>query len=147
MQPSQFRESAEVGVSGHHGAAMFDRNGRVLGIGDQLPGGTGLAAQTFEYVQVIGARPHDARGGALHERGHECEGLVERGWRIKDAVVGYDANKAGQNEDGESEWFRSCRQTSDPGRIFVVIGAGPQRVRISGRLRREAACRITGFHT
>ncbi len=124
MLPSQSWEATEVGVRGHHDATMLDRNGCVLSIGNQLSGCSCLAAQTFEYVQMIGTRPHDTRSGALHERGYKCEGLVERGWRIEDPVVGHDANKTGQNEDGEGEWFRACRQTSDPGRIFVVIRVG-----------------------
>ena len=124
MLPPQSREATEVGVRGHHDAAMLDRNGCVLGIGNQLPGGSRFTAQIFEYVQMIGTGTHNARGGALHERGYECEGLVKCGWRVEDAVVGHNTNKARQYEDGEGEWFRSCRQTSDPGRVFVVIGSG-----------------------
>ena len=46
---------------------MFDSDRRVLGVGDQLPGGSGLAAQSFEYVQVIGAGTHNARRRAFQE--------------------------------------------------------------------------------
>ena len=130
MLPPESRESAEVGVGRHHGTAMLDCNRRVLSIGDQLPGGPGLAAQSFEYVQVVGTGTHDARRGAFHERGHERERLVESRWRIKDSGVGYDADETGQNEDGESERFRSCRQTSDPSRILVVIRGGVLDVRV-----------------
>lgn len=77
MLPSQSRKSVEVGVGGHHGASMLDRNRRMLGIGDQFSGGSGLAAQSLEDVQMVGAGPHDARRGPLHERGHKREGLVE----------------------------------------------------------------------
>ena len=130
MLPSKSWESTEVGVSGHHGAAMLDCNRRVLGVGDQLPGGSGLAAQSFEYVKMIGTGTDDARGQAFHERGHECKRLVESGRRVEDSGVGYHTNEAGQNEDGEGERFRSCRQASDPGRIFGVVGDGALDVRI-----------------
>ena len=95
MLPPESREAAEVGVRRDHGAAMLDRYGRVLGVGDQLPGGPRLAAQPFEYVQVVGSGTHDARRGAFQERGHEREGLIEGGWRVEDSGVGYDADETG----------------------------------------------------
>ena len=124
MLPSKFWESAEIGVGRNHGAAVFDCNRRVLGVSDQLPGSSGLTAQPFEYVQMIGPWTNDARGRAFHERGDECEGLVESGWGVEDSRISYDADEAGQNEDGEGEGFRSCRQTSDPRCILGVFGNG-----------------------
>jgi hypothetical protein len=62
---------------------VLDCNRRVLGVGDQLPGGSGLTAQSFQYVQVIGTGTDDARGRAFHERGNERERLVEGGWGVK----------------------------------------------------------------
>jgi hypothetical protein len=109
---------------------MLDCNRRVLGVGDQLPGGSGLAAQSFEYVKMIGTGTDDARGRAFRERGHECERLVESGWWVEDSGVGYHADEAGQNEDREGERLRSCRQTGDPGRILGVIGNGVFDVRV-----------------
>ena len=50
MLPSQSWKSVEVGVGGHHRASMLDCNRRVLGIGNQLSGGSGFAAQLFQYV-------------------------------------------------------------------------------------------------
>ena len=50
MLPPKSWESAEVGVGRNHGAAVLDCNRRVLGVGDQLPGGSGLTAQSFQYV-------------------------------------------------------------------------------------------------
>ena len=82
MLPAKSWKSGEVGVGGHHGAAMLDCNRRVLGVGDQIPGGSGFPAQPLEYLQVIGTGPHHARGRAFQERGHECEGLVESGRRV-----------------------------------------------------------------
>ncbi len=124
MLPSKSWESAEIGVGRNHGAAVFDCNRRVLGVSDQLPGSSGLTAQPFEYVQMIGTWTDDARGRAFHERGDECEGLVESGWGVEDSRISYDADEAGQNEDGEGEGFRSCRQTSDPRCILGVFGNG-----------------------
>ncbi|MCZ0938597.1 MAG: hypothetical protein OXJ55_08170, partial [Caldilineaceae bacterium] len=103
---------------------MLDCNGRVLGVSDQLPGRSGLTAQPFEYVQVIGTWTDDARGRAFHGRGDECEGLVKSGRRGEYSRIGYHADEAGQNEDGEGEGFRSCRQTCDPRRILGVFGNG-----------------------
>ena len=65
MLPSQPWESAEVGVGGHHGAAMLDRNRCVLSVGDQFPGGPRLAAKPFEYVQVVRPGTHDTRRGTF----------------------------------------------------------------------------------
>ena len=65
MLPPKSVESAEVGVGRNHGAAMLDRNRRVLSVGDQLPGGPGLTAQSFEYVHMIGTGADDARGWAF----------------------------------------------------------------------------------
>ncbi len=145
MLPSQSWESAEVGVSGHHSAAMLDRDGRVLSVGDQLPYGSRLAAQPLEYVQVVRSGTHYARRGAFQERGQECERQVESGWRVEDSGVGYDADETGQNEDGESERFRSRRQASDPGCIRGVVRGGILDVRVyAGHSRREAASRING---
>ena len=110
MLPPESWESAEVRVGRYHGAAMLQRNRRVLGVGDQLAGGAGLAAQSLEYVQMVGTGTHDACCRALDERGHERERLVESGRRIEDPGVGYHANEAGQNEDGEGERFRPRRQ-------------------------------------
>jgi len=124
MLPSQSWKSVEIGVGGHHRASMLDRNRRVLGIGNQLVGGPGFAAQPFQYVQMVGTGPHDACRGPFHERGHEREGLVERGWWVEDAGVGDNADEAGQNQNGERERFRSRRQAGDPGRIVDVIGDG-----------------------
>ena len=78
MLPSKSRESAEVGVGRHHRAAMLHGNRRVLGVSNQLSGGAGCAAQSFEYLQMIGTGTHDARCRAFHERRHECERLLER---------------------------------------------------------------------
>ena len=124
LLPPKSWESVEVGVGRNHGAAVLDCNRRVLGVGDQLPGGSGLTAQSFEYVQVIGTGTDDARGRAFHERGNERERLVEGGWGVKDSRVGYHAEEAGQNENGKSERFRSCRHTSDPRSILGVFGNG-----------------------
>ena len=99
MLPSKSWESAKVGVGRNHGAAMLDCNRRVLGVGDQLPGGSRLAAKSLENVQMIGTGTDDARGRAFRERGHECERLVESGWWVEDSGVGYHADEAGQNED------------------------------------------------
>ena len=52
MLPPKSWESAEVGVGRNHGAAVLDCNRRVLGVGDQLPGGSGLTAQSFQYVRT-----------------------------------------------------------------------------------------------
>ena len=147
MLPPKSWEPAEVGVGRYHGAAVLQCNRRVLGVGDQLSGGAGLAAQSLEYVQMIGTGTHDARGRALHERGHERERPVESGGRVEDPGVGYHANEAGQNEDGEGERFRPRRQTGDPGRILGVFGDGVLDVRIyQGRSHREAASRISDSH-
>ncbi len=54
MLPSKSWKSAEVGVGRNHGAAVLHCNRRVLGVGDQLTAGSGLTAQSFQYVQVIG---------------------------------------------------------------------------------------------
>jgi len=124
MLPSKSWEPAEIGVGRNHGAAVLDCNRRVLGVSDQLPGRAGLAAQPFEYVHVIRTWTDDASGRAFHERGDEGEGLVESGWRGEDSRICCDADKAGQNEDGEGKRFRSCRQTSDPRGILRVFGNG-----------------------
>jgi len=73
---------------------------------------------------MIGTWADDACGRAFHERGDECEGLVESGWGVEDSRISYDVDEAGQNEDGEGEGFRSCRQTSDPRCILGVFGNG-----------------------
>ena len=65
MLPPQSWESAEVGVGRNHCAAMLDCNCRVLSVGDQLPGGPGLMAQSLEYIQMIGTGANDARVWAL----------------------------------------------------------------------------------
>ncbi len=67
MMPSKSWESAKVGVGRDHRAAMLYRDRRVLGVGNQLTGGSGLAAQPFEYLHVIGTGTDDSRGRALHE--------------------------------------------------------------------------------
>ncbi len=54
MLPSKSWESAEVGVGRYHRAAMLDCNRCVLSIRNEIPSGTGLAAQPFEDVQVVG---------------------------------------------------------------------------------------------
>ncbi len=73
MLPSKSWDSAEVGVGRNHGAAVLDCNRRVLGVGDQLPGSSGLTARPFEYVWGIGTGTDDARGRAFRERGNERE--------------------------------------------------------------------------
>ena len=100
---------------------MFNCNRGVLGVGDQLPGGTGLAAQSFENIQMIGAGAYDARVRAFYEGGHEREGAVKSGWRPEDSRVCYHADESGQNEEREGKGFRSRGQTSDPVRIPIVI--------------------------
>ncbi len=124
MLPSQSWKSVEVGVGGHHRASMLDRNCRVLGIGNQLAGGPGFAAQPFQCVQMIGTGTHNACRRPFHERGHEREGLVERRWWVEDAGVGDNADEAEQNQNGERERFRSRHQAGNPGRIGGVIGDG-----------------------
>lgn len=124
MQPSETRESAEVGVGRDHRTAMLHCDCRVLGVGDQLPGSSGLTAKSFEYVQMVGAGPHYARRRAFHERRHECERLVKCGWRVEDPEVGHDADETGHDEDGEGERFRPSRQAVDPTRQFGVFGDG-----------------------
>lgn len=124
MLPSKSWEPAEIGVGRNHGAAVLDCNRRVLGVSDQLPGSTGLTTQPFEDFQVIGTWADDAGGRAFHERGDECEGPVESGWRGEDSRVGYNSDEAGQNEDGKGEGFRSYCKTSDPRCILGVFGNG-----------------------
>ena len=79
---------------------------------------------------MVGTGTDDARSRAFHEGGDECEGLIDSRWRVEDPGVGYDTDETGQNEDGESEWFRSRRQTSYPISIFGVIRDGVLDVRI-----------------
>ena len=67
MLPPECRESTEVGVGGDHCTTVLDRDGRVLGVGNQLSGCTGLAAQSFEYVHMIRAGTYDSRLRPLHE--------------------------------------------------------------------------------
>ncbi len=123
-------ESAEVGVGRHHGTAMLHSDCRVLGVSDQFAGGSGLTAQSFEYVQVIRARTHNARCRAFCQRGYKRERLIESRRRVEDSGVGHDSDEAGQNEDGESERFRPCRQTGDPTRILGMIGGRVLDVRV-----------------
>ena len=73
---------------------MLHSDRRVLGVSDQLPRGSGLAAQSLEYVQMIGAGTHNARRRAFHERGHKCERSVEGGWRVEYSWVGRYADEA-----------------------------------------------------
>ena len=122
MPPSKSWESSEVGVGRHHGTPVLHCDRRVLCVGYQLPGGAGLAAQSFEYVQMVGTGTHDARSRAFHERRYECERLVESGWWVEDPGVGHDSDETGQNENGEGERFRPRRQTGNPSRILCVIG-------------------------
>ena len=122
MLPPKSWESAEIGVGRSHGATVLDCNRRVLGVSHQLPCRSGLTAQPFKYVQVIGTWTDDARSRAFNERGDECERSVKSGWRGKDSRISYHADEAGQNKDGQSEGFRPCRQTSDPRRILGVLG-------------------------
>ena len=124
MLPSESREPAEVRIGRHDGAAMLYRNRRVLGIGNQLSGGSGFAAQPFQYVQMVGTGTHDACRGPFHEHRHERGGLVESGWWVENAGVGDNADEAGQNQNGDRERFRSRRQAGDPSRIVDVIGDG-----------------------
>ena len=100
MLPSESWEPAEVGIGRYDSAAMLYGYRRVLGVGDQLPGGSRLAAQSFEDVQVIRAGAYYARCRTFHQRGYECKGLVEGGWRVEDAGIGHDADEAGQNQEG-----------------------------------------------
>ena len=95
MPPSKSRESAEIGVGRDHRAAMLHGNRRVLGVSNQLSGGAGCAAKSFEYVQVIGARAYDPRGRTFHERRHKCKRLIKRRWWVEDSAIGYDADEAG----------------------------------------------------
>jgi len=122
MLPSKTWKPAEIGVRRYHRTAVLDCNRRVLRVGRQLPRSAGRTAQSFEYLQVIGARTDDARGRAFHERGNECEGLVESGWGVENSRVGHHAHEAGQNENGEGERFRPRRQTRDPRRILGMFG-------------------------
>ena len=103
---------------------MFDGNRRVLGVGHQLAGGPGVAAQFLENVQMVGAGPNYMRIGAFHEGRHKGEGLVEGcGW-VEDPRISHHAEESGQNEDGQGEGFRASRQASDPVRILLVIVGG-----------------------
>ena len=122
MLPPECWETAEVGVGGDHCTTVLDRDGRVLGVGNQLSGCTGLAAQSFEYVHMIGAGTYDSRLWPLEERIYECERAVESGRRIEYSRVGHDADESGDNKHGESEWFGPRRKASDPGRILRVLG-------------------------
>ena len=100
MLPSESREPAEVRISRHDGAAMLYGNRRVLGVGDQLSGGSRPTAQSFQDVQVIRTGAYYARRRAFHQRGDESKGLVEGGWRVKDAGIGHDADEARQHQQG-----------------------------------------------
>ena len=124
MLPSKSWEPAEIGVGRNHGAAVLDCNRGVLGVSDQLPGSTGLTTQPFEDVHVIGTWADDTGGRAFHERGDECEGPVESGWRGEDPRVGYNSDEAGQNEDGKGEGFRSYCKASGLRCILGVFGNG-----------------------
>ena len=97
MLPSESWEPAEVGIGRHHGAAMLYGYRRVLGVGDQLPGGSRLAAKSFKDVQVIWTGAYYARRRARHQRRYECKGLVEGGWRVEDAGIGHHSDEAGQD--------------------------------------------------
>ena len=124
MLPAESWESAEIGVGRRHSAAVLDGNRRVLRVGYELPRGSGLSAQSLEYVECRGGRNPDLRYallGAPLGRG-EPERLVERGRRVEDPGTGFVAHKAGENEHRESEWFRPRRQMGDPIRILGVLG-------------------------
>ena len=49
---------------------------------------------------------------------------------VEDPGIGYDADETGQNEDGESERFRSRRQTGDPVCVRGVVRGGVLDVRV-----------------
>ena len=46
---------------------MLHRDRRVLSVSDQLSGGAGRTAQSFEDFQMIWTRAHNPRGWAFHE--------------------------------------------------------------------------------
>ena len=146
MLPSEFWESAEVGVGRNHSASharpRWPRAERRRPA-SRRPPSRGTAFRICPGGRV--RDPRCARVGRFQERGHEREGLVQRGRRVEDSGVGYDADETGQNQDGKSERFRSRRHTGDPG---CIRGAGPgwspRRARISGHSRREATSRING---
>ena len=100
---------------------MLDSDRRMLGVGNQLPGGAGLAAKPFKYVQVVRAGTYNARRRAFYERTHESERLIEGGRGVEDSGVCHDADKARQGKHGEGERFRPRRQPGDPIRILGVI--------------------------
>ena len=49
---------------------------RVLSVGHQFPGRPGFAAQSLEYLQMIGTWAHEPRLGPFHQRRNESERLV-----------------------------------------------------------------------
>ena len=99
MQPSESWKSAEVGVGRDHRTAMLHCDRRLLVAAPQLPAGSRLAAQSFEFVQMVGAGTHVARRLSLNERRHEWERQVEKDCRVEDPGVGHDADEPAQDKD------------------------------------------------
>lgn len=78
---------------------MLYSDRRVLSVSNQLPSGSGLAAQSFEYVKVVGTGTHNTRGWALHKRGNERECKLESRRGVEDSRVGCDPDEARKTED------------------------------------------------
>lgn len=109
---------------------MLHGDRRVLSVSDQLSGGAGLTAQSFEDLQMIWTRAHNSRCRAFHERRNESERLIKSRRGAKDSGIGHDTNESGQDQEGKGEWFGPRRQAGDPARVLGVVGRRVLDVRI-----------------
>ena len=106
QMPVQRLEAGEVSVKGQKGRAVLDRNGRQIGIGDEIAAAITLLDEFTEDLPVSTARPQQLSLGLSQQIVAILHGQLGWRWRVKYARVGRDTHKAGQDQRREAKCSR-----------------------------------------
>ena len=118
--PTHSLEPSEIAIRGDQFTAVFDGQGRYIGIGDQRA--LNSVAHFHKQVSVCATR-HDEDGSwPLDEPAAKCQRCLHWRRRPKDLGICHGLQEASEHDLRDRERFRRLDQGSKPRRVSIVLG-------------------------
>lgn len=114
MRPAQAWEPREVVIQGHPHRVVLDREGRVLGVRDEVASCVAVPAQSIDDVPVTRPWRHPDNSFGAAEGGDLVEGRAERSGDRKDPRVGQDPDHPTEHDIRQREQFGPGDRVLEP---------------------------------
>jgi len=98
MTPAQALEATEIPIRRDPLAARLDREGREIGVRDEIPTRSRLAAEAAEDRPMTVARSHQHTVRLTSDLIRECQGIFERTGICKDLRVSHDPHETAEDQ-------------------------------------------------